>query len=70
VEPVKGMPYIFITGGEIQEDIGTLCERYFEDHRRIVIPGQALLVDLRGKEPRFESVPIGYRLPEHGGDRE
>jgi hypothetical protein len=65
VEPRKGMPYILVSERELDEDIGTFCDKYFEKHKSIVIPGQALLVDLRGKEPRFESVPKDYRLPDH-----
>jgi hypothetical protein len=57
-------PFIFIGEGE-PEETGALYDR-FEEHYYIhdVMPGHALLVDLRGKEPRFESVPIGYKLPE------
>ena len=61
--PERGMHFIFVTEGEFQEDLGWLCEEYFETHKRIAIPQQALLVDLRGKEPRLKSVPIGYTLP-------
>jgi hypothetical protein len=28
VEPIKGIPYIFLT--ELEEDVGTLCDKYFE----------------------------------------
>jgi hypothetical protein len=60
VEPIKGMLYIFVTEGEFEENLGTLCDEYFEKHKALTIPGQALLVDLRGKEPRFKSVPRTY----------
>ena len=61
VEPIKGMPYIFVTESELEQgDIEPLCDKYSEKHRSIVIPGEALLVDLGGKEPRFKSVPRDY----------
>jgi hypothetical protein len=59
----RGMHFIFVTEDEFQEDLGGLYEEYFEAHKRIAIPQQALLVDLRGKKPRLQSVPIGYTLP-------
>jgi hypothetical protein len=61
--PERGMHFIFVTEDEFQGDLGKLYEEYFETHKRIAIPQQALLVDLRGKEPRLKSVPIGYTLP-------
>jgi hypothetical protein len=61
--PERGMHFIFVTEDEFQGDLGKLYEEYFEQHKRIAIPQQALLVDLRCKEPRLKSVPIGYTLP-------
>jgi hypothetical protein len=60
--PEQGMHFIFVTEDEFQGDLWKLYEKYFETHKRIAIPRQALLVDLRGKEPRFKSVPMGYTL--------
>jgi hypothetical protein len=66
VEPVEGMHYIVVTEGILEEDIEALCDKYFEKHKEMVrvVQGQALLVDLRGNEPRFECVPRDYKLPE------
>ena len=70
VEPTKEKPdvlaYIFISEGEPDEDVGALCDKFEKEHiAHHVFPGQALLVDLRGKEPRFERGPLGHVLPEH-----
>ena len=70
VEPTEDRPhfeksYIFISAGKLDEDVGVLCDKFENEHIARVFQGQALFVDLRGKEPRFESVPIGYKLPEH-----
>jgi hypothetical protein len=59
----RGMHFIFITRDEFRGDLRKLNEEYFETHKRIAIPQQALLVDLRCSEPRVKSVPIGYTLP-------
>jgi hypothetical protein len=59
------MPDIFVSEGELEESIGALCDKYLETHKAITVPGEALLVDLRGKEPRLESVSPDYKLPEH-----
>ena len=58
--PARGMHFIFVTEDEFEGDLGKLNEKYFETHKRIAVPQQALLVDLRCKEPRLSSVPIGY----------
>jgi hypothetical protein len=57
VEPIKGMLYIFVTEGELEENLGTLCEEYFEKHKALTIPGQALLVDLRAKSQDLNPFP-------------
>ena len=62
--PEQGMHFIFVTQDELGGDLGELYEKYFETHKRIAIPRQALLVDLRGKDPRFKSVPIGSESAE------
>jgi hypothetical protein len=59
----RGMHFIFVTEDEFQGDLWKLYEEYFEKHKRIANPQQALLVDLRGKERRLKSVPIGYTFP-------
>jgi hypothetical protein len=79
---------IIVTGGEWQyglhfiylsierspngQEFDELCSTYFEKHKAITLPGEALLVDLR---PAFESalhdvvptifilVPVGYTPP-------
>jgi hypothetical protein len=61
--PEQGMHFIFVTEDEFREDLWKLYETYFETHKRIATPREALLVDLRGKEPRCKSVPMGYTLP-------
>jgi hypothetical protein len=57
--------YVFISESEL-DDVGALCDQFEEEHINRVLPGEALLVDLRGEKPRFESVPIDYRLPNTG----
>jgi hypothetical protein len=70
-----GLHFIYLTierspdGQEFDE----LCSNYFEKHKAITLPGEALLIDLR---PAFESslndvvpksfcsVPVGYTLPD------
>jgi hypothetical protein len=69
VEPREGRQYIdkayiFISEGELDQDVGALCDKFENEHIARVFRGQALLVDLRGKEPRFESVPLDYKLSE------
>ena len=51
------MLYIFVTEGELEENLGTLCEEYFEKHKALTIPGQALLVDLRAKSQDLNPFP-------------
>jgi hypothetical protein len=61
------LPYddpIFVAPKPIPEEEWTkLCEQYGE-HQTQVLLGDALLIDLRGKEPTFVSVPADYKPPE------
>ena len=56
--------FIFVAPKPIPEEEWTkLCEQYGE-HQTQVLLGDALLIDLRGKEPTFVSVPADYKPPE------
>ena len=56
--------FIFVAPKPIPEEEWTkLCKQYGE-HQTGVLPGDALLIDLRGKEPIFVSVPPDYKPPE------
>jgi hypothetical protein len=56
--------FIFVAPKPIPEEEWTkLCEQYGE-HQTQVLRGDALLIDLRGKEPILVSVPIDYEPPE------
>jgi hypothetical protein len=74
IEWMKGVNFIFasferaVAADECEE----LCKAYFEKHREIALPGEALWVDLRpafAKPLRdvtpktFFSVPMGYTPP-------
>jgi hypothetical protein len=53
--------YIFVSRVPLQEEEFTkLCECHGRNQKDVLV-GQALLVDLRYKEPRFKSVPLGYK---------
>ena len=55
--------YIFVSREPLpEEELTKLCE-YYGRNQKDVLVGQALLVDLRYKEPRFKSVPLGCELP-------
>ena len=52
--------FIFITPKPLPEEEWTkLCEKYGEHQTRVLV-GDALLIDLRGKEPTFESIPADF----------
>jgi hypothetical protein len=67
---LKGVDYIFVSldrnlsGEECHE----LAEKYFETHKAMTLPGQALRVDLRPAfwkllvdvTPKFRAVSIGH----------
>ena len=56
--------FIFVAPKPIPEEEWTkLCEQ-FGGYQTQVLLGDALLIDLRGKEPRFVSVPADYKPPE------
>ena len=56
--------FIFVAPKPIPEEEWTkLCEQYGEHQTRVLV-GDALLIDLRGKEPTFVSVPADYKPPE------
>jgi hypothetical protein len=69
-EFLKGVDYIFVSldrnlsGEECHE----LAEKYFETHKGMTLPGQALRVDLRPAfrkpladvTPKFRAVSIGH----------
>ena len=69
-ELLKGVDYIFVSldrnlsGEECHE----LAEKYFETHKGMTLPGQALRVDLRPAfrkpladiTPKFRALSIGY----------
>ncbi len=46
-----------------EEEWTKLCEQYGE-HQTEVLVGDALLIDLRGNEPTFVSIPADYKPPE------
>ena len=53
--------FIFVGPKPVPEEEWTkLCEQYGE-HQNDVLAGDALLIDLRGDEPTFVSVPRGYK---------
>jgi hypothetical protein len=57
---------IFVAPKPIPEEEWTrLCEQYGH-HQTRVLAGDALLIDLRGDEPTFGSVPLDYKPPEVG----
>ena len=56
--------FIFVAPKPIPEEVWTkLCEQYGEHQTRVLV-GDALLIDLRSKEPTFVSVPADYKPPE------
>jgi hypothetical protein len=55
--------YIFVSRERLSEEEGTKLCAYYGRNQKNVLVGQALLVDLRYKEPRFKSVPLDYKLP-------
>jgi hypothetical protein len=56
--------FIFVAPKPIPEEQWTkLCEQYGEHQTRVLV-GDALLIDLRGKQPTFVSVPADYTPPE------
>jgi hypothetical protein len=56
--------FIFVSPKPMPEEEWTkLCEQYGE-HQTQVLAGDALLIDLRGNEPTFVSVPLDYKPPE------
>ena len=56
--------FIFVAPKPIPEEEWTkLCEQ-FGGYQTQVLLGDALLIDLRGKEPKFVSVPADYKPPE------
>jgi hypothetical protein len=58
--------FIFVAPKPIPEEEWTrLCEQYGQ-HQTRVLAGDALLIDLRGNEPTFGSVPLDYKPPEVG----
>jgi hypothetical protein len=65
---MKGMDYIFLsldrelTGEECEE----LAVKYFEDHRKMTLPGEALIVDLRPafRKPLADVTPQLHVAPE------
>jgi hypothetical protein len=69
-EFLKGVDYIFVSFDRSLsgEECHELAEKYFETHKGMTLPGQALRVDLRpafGKPladvtPKFRAVSIGY----------
>jgi uncharacterized protein (DUF2126 family) len=53
--------FIFVAPKPMPEEEWTkLCEQYGQ-HQTRVLAGDALLIDLRGKEPTFVSVPADYK---------
>lgn len=68
---MPGVHFIFATvDRELKsEEVDGLCEKYFELHRKIALPDEALFVDLRPAfstpladitPETFVGVPIGY----------
>src|SRR6476619_2177128 len=56
--------FIFVAPKPLPEEEWTkLCEQYGEHQTRVFV-GDALLIDLRGKEPTFVSIPTDYEPPE------
>ena len=56
--------FIFVAPKPLPEEEWTkLCEKYGEHQTRVLV-GDALLIDLRGKEPTFVSIPADYKPPE------
>ena len=55
--------FIFVAPKPMPEEEWTrLCEQYGQ-HQTRVLAGDALLIDLRGNEPTFGSVPRDYQPP-------
>ena len=53
--------FIFVAPKPLPEEEWTkLCEQYGE-HQTEVLVGDALLIDLRGKEPTFESISADFK---------
>ena len=56
--------FIFVAPKPMPEEEWTkLCDQYGQ-HQTRVLAGDALLIDLRGNEPTFGSVPRDYQPPE------
>ena len=52
--------FIFVAPKPLPEEEWTkLCEQYGEHQTRVLV-GDALLIDLRGKEPTFVSIPADF----------
>jgi hypothetical protein len=53
--------FIFVAPKPLPEEEWTkLCEKYGEHQTRVLV-GDALLIDLRGKEPTFVSIPADFK---------
>ena len=53
--------FIFVAPKPLPEEEWTkLCEQYGEHQTRVLV-GDALLIDLRGKEPTFVSIPADFK---------
>src|SRR6476660_8256460 len=53
--------FIFVAPKPLPEEEWTkLCEKYGEHQTRVLV-GDALLIDLRGKEPKFVSIPADFK---------
>ena len=53
--------FIFVAPKPLPEEEWTkLCEKYGEHQTRVLV-GDALLIDLRGNEPKFESIPADFK---------
>ena len=56
--------FVFVAPKPLPEEEWTkLCKQYGQ-HQTRVLAGDALLIDLRGNEPTFGSVPRDYQPPE------
>ena len=72
-EWLGGVHYIFVSVNRelLGKECAELCEKYFETHKQITLPGEALWVDLRpafrtplaSVTPKFLSVGKDYTLP-------
>ena len=77
-ELLKGVDYIFVSFDRnlSGEECHELAEKYFETHKGMTLPGQALRVDLRPAfrkpladvTPRFRAVSIRAILSRHSDE--